>query len=314
VSAPHAPGAVTPARALWVVVLNWNGLADTRALLPTLAVCRMPPGWTLKTLVVDNGSGDGSVDALRREFPDIELLALGENRRFAGGNNPGIQRALERGAAAVMLLNNDTLVDPGLAEHLLRALEQDPGAGAVAPLIYFAAPSQRIWYAGGRCVPALGLTGHRGLRELDRGHYRKAEPTGYLTGCCLLAPRATWERVGMLDEGYFIYAEDADWSLRARAAGYRLLFVPTARLWHQVSASSGAASPFKIYHRLRANARLCARHARGVGRVTWPVAFLAQQLALMAWLFVRGKITAALAVPKALVDALAGRDPVEVRL
>ena len=73
-----------------------------------------------------------------------------------------------------------------------------------------------------------------------------------------------WEKVGLLDDGFFIYAEDADWSLRARAAGFRLLFVPTARLWHKVSASTGAASPWKIYQRVRANAR-CSRAMRAGG-------------------------------------------------
>jgi len=217
-------------RTLAVVVLNWNGLADTRALLPTLARCRAPEGWRVRVVVVDNGSSDGSAAALAREFPDLDLLALPENRRFAGGCNAGLARALGGGADAVMLLNNDTEADPGLCEQLLLALERDPRAGAAAPLICFQQPPGVIWYAGGRCVPALGLAAHRGLRQRDRGQYRAAGPTGYLTGCCLLATRAAWERVGLLDERYFIYAEDADWCLRARAAGFRLLFVPAARL------------------------------------------------------------------------------------
>ena len=297
---------------LEVVVLNWNGLADTRALLPTLARCRPPDGWSVRVRVVDNGSSDGSPAALRAEFPDVEVQALGENRRFAGGNNAGLAAALAAGADAVMLLNNDTHADPALLEHLVLALEQDPAAGAAAPLIYFAAPSQRIWYAGGRCSTTFAHASHRGLRTLDRGQYRMVEPTGYLTGCCLLATRAAWERVGPLDERYFIYAEDADWSLRARAAGFRLLFVPTARLWHQVSASTGAASPWKIYQRLRANLTLFARHARGIARLTWLPAFVVQQKVLMVWLLVRGHGAAALAVPRALWDAARGRPAAEV--
>ena len=301
-------------KSLWIVVLNWNGLRDTRSLLPTLAACRMPAGWKQHTLVVDNGSSDGSVDTLRREFPDVELLPLPDNRWFAGGNNPGIRKALDAGADAIMLLNNDTRADPGMLEHLLLALEQDPGAGAAAPLIYFGVPTRRIWYAGGRCNPDLGLTSHRGIRELDEGQYRKIEDTGYLTGCCLLAWRRVWEKVGVLDEQYFIYAEDADWSLRARHAGYRMLFVPTARLWHEVSAASGQASPFKIYHRLRANARLCALHARGIGRLTWPIAFFFQQIALRVFLLVKGQTAAAFTVPRALVDTLSGTNPAEAKL
>jgi len=300
-------------RTVTAIVLNWNGLRDTRALLPTLARCRMPDGWTLRVLVVDNGSTDGSVDAVRAEFPWVEVLPLPENRRFAGGNNAGIAHALARGDDALMLLNNDTEADPALFERLLLALEQEPDVGAVAPLIYFAAPARRIWYAGAALVPLLGYASHRGLRALDEGQYRGVEETGYLTGCCLLATRAVWERVGALDERYFIYAEDADWCLRARALGVRLWFVPTARLWHKVSASSGAASPWKIYHRLRANLTLFARHADGLARFTWLPAFLAQQAALAAWLLARGQGTAAAAIPRALWDAWRGRPAAEAR-
>ena len=297
-----------------VVVLNWNGLSDTRALLPTLLACRIPDGWRLSVIVVDNGSTDGSAAAIAAEFPAVEVLALPENRRFAGGNNHGLRHALDAGAAAVMLLNNDTQADPGLLERLLLALEQDPAAGAAAPLIYYGVPSQRIWYAGAILEPALGWAAHRGVRRLDHGQYREVEPTGYLTGCCLLAPRAVWEKVGLLDERYFIYAEDADWCLRARAHGYRLLFVPTARLWHQVSAASGPASPWKIYHRLRANWTMFSTHARGLARLTWLPAFLAWQLALMAWLLARGHAAAALAVPRALADAVSGKPAAEAKL
>ena len=298
---------------LTVIALNWNGLRDTRALLPTLLACRMPDGWTLEPLVVDNGSTDGSVAALGAEFPSVEVLALPENRRFAGGNNAGLERALASGADAVALLNNDTKADPALFERLLLALEQDPAAGAAAPLIYYGAPSGRIWYAGAKLNVALGTSAHRGLRQLDRGQYRSVESTGYLTGCCLLARREVWEKVGPLDERYFIYAEDVDWCLRARRAGYRLLFVPTARLWHEVSASSGAASPWKIYQRTRANLTLFATHTRGLARLTWLPAYAAQEMVRMAWLIARGHAAAAWAVPRAFADAAMGRPAGEVR-
>jgi len=300
-------------RRLEVVVLNWNGLEDTRAALRTLERCRAPAGWEVRVRVVDNGSSDGSPEAIAREFPAVTLQRLPDNQRFAGGNNQGLRAALAAGADAIMLLNNDVEADPALFERLVLALEQDPGAGAAAPLIYFAAPSQRIWYAGGRCLPLLAHTSHRGLRRLDRGQYRAVERTGYLTGCCLLATRAAWERVGALDERYFIYAEDADWSLRARAAGFALLFVPTARLWHRVSASAGEASAWKIYQRLRANLTLWSRHARGLARLTWLPAFLVQQAALMLLLLARGRAAAAAAVPHALLDAAGGRPAGEAR-
>jgi GT2 family glycosyltransferase len=302
-------------RTLAVVVLSWNGAELTLDTLRSLAACRMPEHWRLHTLVVDNASSDGSPQRVREAFPDVELLALAENRRFAGGNNAGLERALAAGADAVMLLNNDVIADPKLFEKLLAAMDETPEAGAAAPLIYFAPPSDRIWYGGGRCRPWLAHSSHRGLRERDRGQYRSIEDTGYLTGCCLLATAEAWRKVGFLDERYFIYAEDADWCLRARAAGYRLLFVPTARLWHRVSASSGGAmNAWKVYQRLRANVTLWARHTHGIARITWLPALLAQQAAYAVWLLARGHAAAALAVPRALLDAAAKRDPAGVRL
>ena len=307
-------------RTLTVVVLSWNGLSLTRDTLRSLEACQVPGSWRLRVLVVDNASGDGSPQMVRDEFPGVELLALPENRRFAGGNNEGLRRALDAGADAVMLLNNDVVADPKMIAKLLAALDEQPDAGAAAPLIYFAPPSDRIWYGGGRCRPWLAHSSHRGLRDRDRGQYRSIEDTGYLTGCCLLARAEAWRKVGLLDERYFIYAEDADWSLRARAAGFRLLFVPTARLWHRVSASSANAtgghsmSAWKVYQRLRANVTLWARHAHGMARLTWLPALLAQQAAYAVYLLARGQAAAALAVPRALADAAAKRDPAGVRL
>jgi hypothetical protein len=301
-------------KSLAVIVLSWNGAALTRDTLRSLAACRVPEGWRLHTLVVDNASLDGSQAIVRDEFPDVELLALAENRRFAGGNNAGLERSLAAGADAIMLLNNDVAADPGLLEKLLAALAENPAAGAATPLIYFAPPTDRIWYAGGRCRPWLAPTSHRAIRARDHGQFRSIEETGYLTGCCLLATAEAWRKVGLLDERYFIYAEDADWCLRARAAGFRLLFVPTARLWHRVSASSGGAmNPWKVYQRLRANVTLWSRHARGAARLTWLPALLLQQAGYSALLLARGQFAAALMVPRALLDAAAGRDPAGVR-
>lgn len=302
-------------KTLAVIVLSWNGVQLTRETLDSLARCGVPEDWRAQVIVVDNASTDGSPQAIAAEYPWTQLIALPDNRRFAGGNNIGVAHALAAGADAVMLLNNDVQADPALYERLLLALQQDPGAGAAAPLIFHAAPSDLIWYAGGTCEPAAAHTAHRGIRTRDRGQYRAVESTDYLTGCCLLATRAAWEKVGMLDERYFIYAEDADWCLRARAAGYRLLFVPTARLWHQVSASSGGGSnPWKIYQRLRANWMMWSRQTTGLARVTWVPAFLLQQGALMVWLGARGQWKAAAAVPRAILDAIAGKDPAGVRL
>src|SRR4029077_5893590 len=152
-------------RTLAVVVLSWNGAALTRDTLRSLGACRVPEDWRLHVLVVDNASTDGSPQMVRDEFPDAELMALSENRRFAGGNNAGLKRALAAGADAAMLLNNDVVADPWMIEKLLGALAEHAGAGAAAPLIYFAPPTDRIWYGGGRCRPWLAHSSHRAIGE-----------------------------------------------------------------------------------------------------------------------------------------------------
>ena len=183
-------------KTLAVVVLNWNGLDDTRALLPTLARCRVPEGWSVRLVVVDNDSSDGSVSALGREFPEVEVLAQPENRRFAGGCNAGLRRALDEGADAVMLLNNDTEADPGLVEKLLLALAEEPRAGAASPLICFKQPLDVIWYAGGRCVPRRLLSFEAACAAGDP----QCSARGPLTSTPSADPRRassvspTWER------------------------------------------------------------------------------------------------------------------------
>ena len=142
-------------RRLSVIVLNWNGLADTRAALASLAACRVPPGWQVALMMVDNGSTDGSVEAIRREFPSVEVVALPENRRFAGGNNEGLRRALDSGADAAMLINNDIEAAGGLFDHLLGALERDPEAGRVRPKAEFS-PEEPMANSS-MCAVATGI-------------------------------------------------------------------------------------------------------------------------------------------------------------
>ena len=243
----------------YVIVLNWNGLADTRACLDSLEHAIDD---TAVMLVVDNGSSDGSPEVLRREFPRARVLETGANLRFAGGNNAGIRAALAGGASRVMLLNNDTTVDPGFLRALSECLRTWPGAGIVAPKILYHASPDRIWYAGGEISPWTGTMRHRGIRERDDGRFDAPRETDYASGCCFLASREVLERVGMLDESYFMYSEDADFCMRARRAGYRVVYEPRARVWHKVSVSAGGhLSSFKLRNKFVSNFRFFARYA-----------------------------------------------------
>jgi GT2 family glycosyltransferase len=228
-------------------------------------------------LVVDNGSTDGSAEAVRREFPEVEVLETGANLLYAGGNNAGITRALANGARQIVLLNNDTVVDPDCIAALSAHLEADPRIGIVGPKILYADASDRIWYAGGELSFWRGELWHRGIREVDRGQYDQPGDTGYVTGCCLMIRREALEQAGMLDERFRMYAEDADLCMRVRRAGFSIRYEPAARVWHKISVSSGGHLSLAKQRRKAASmTRFFARHA------AWyqlPVVVLAAPLA-----------------------------------
>jgi len=245
------------------VVLSWNGREDTLACLRSLQRVTYPE---LSIVVVDNGSTDGGPEAVAAEFPDVRLLPLGENRGFAGGVNRGAEAALADGADAVLLLNNDTTVEPGFLEPLVDAGCVE-GVGAACAQILDSATG-RIWYAGASYDPRRGHHGrHTGYGDAPLPQATAPYETERACGGAMLIPRAALEEVGPLDESLFAYAEDVDWSLRARRAGLRILVVPASVVHHRVSASTGgAASPDSLYYALR-NSLTVAERSAAEGRL-----------------------------------------------
>jgi GT2 family glycosyltransferase len=214
-------------------------------------------------IVVDNASTDGTSEAVRQEFPAIELIENPANLGFAEGNDIGIRHALARGADHVLVLNNDTEVDPAFLAPLLDEASQRPDAGALSPKILFAEPPDLIWFAGAEYDPYSGYNGRqRGYREHDDGSFDTVVETGRVCGAAMLVPRTVLEKVGVFDPQLFAYSEDTDWSLRAREAGYRHYVVPASRVWHKVSAASGGeSSPTALYYDLRNALVVAERHA-----------------------------------------------------
>jgi hypothetical protein len=247
-----------PVPLVWILLVNWNGRLDTLACLASLRKIEYQPR---HILVIDNASTDGSVEAIRQQFPEVEVLANPRNERFARANNQGMQMALQAGAELVLLLNNDTEVAPDFLDHLVQAIHSRNDVGMVAPQIYYHHDPNLIWFAGGKVNLWTGRVWHRGLRQIDAAEkFNDLEAVDYLTGCAILAKRACIEKIGMLDESYFMYAEDADWCWRARLAGFVCLFQPAAKIWHKVSASAGGAS--KVYHKVRGNFLFFKRYAQ----------------------------------------------------
>ena len=243
---------------VWILLVNWNGKNDTIACLASLRKVAYQPR---HILVIDNASTDGSVEAIRQQFPEVEVLANPRNERFARANNQGMQMALQAGAELVLLLNNDTEVAFDFLDHLVQAMDTYVNAGMVAPKIYYHHDPNLIWFAGGKVNLWTGRIWHRGLRQRDVPEkFSQLEMVDYLTGCAILANRECIEKIGMLDENYFMYAEDADWSWRAQLAGFVCLYQPAAKVWHKVGASAGGT--FKIYHKVRGNFLFFQRYAK----------------------------------------------------
>jgi GT2 family glycosyltransferase len=271
-----------------VIVLTWNGRDLTLDCLRSLASITTPG---VRTLVVDNASTDGTVEAIFARHGDrVTILRNAANLGFAAGNNAGIHRALEDGAAYILLLNNDTLVAPDFLAELLRPMQGDPTVGITAPKIFYAEPRNQIWFAGGEISLWRGTARHIGIRETDRGQHDRPREIDYATGCALFARREVFERVGDLDPAYRAYFEDADFCLRARAAGFRIRYVPTAKVWHRISASTGGQlSRRKITRKLASARRFFARHARPYHWATIPFFFVLDVLRI-AGLVLTGRI------------------------
>ncbi len=249
-----------------IVVLNWNGADETIACLESLASV-VAKGY--KLLVVDNGSTDGSPEKIRKAFPAVELLCLPVNLGYGGGNNAGFRRVKELQAEFVIFLNNDTIVDSGFSAPLVETLRLQPLAGMAVPPIYEWDRPDVLWYAGGVVRLSTGLICHVGLRQKDAPVFNRPGPTGYATGCCFAMRCRDFEALGGFDESFAMYAEDVDLSLRVRALGKSVQYVPSSRVWHKVSASLSGRPLLKLAKKSRGALRLFIKHRAWSGMVLY---------------------------------------------
>jgi len=234
---------------VYIVVLNWNGREETLACLRSLE-----PVWNERTkgIVVDNGSTDGTPDAVRAAFAAVEVLEAGQNLGFTGGNNIGLRIALDRGADYVLLLNNDTVVDPRFLREMLTVATVSEEIGFVSPKIYFLDPPDLLWFAGARFSTWTGYGRVIGYREPDRGQYDNVRTIDRPCGCAVLVSRRLCREVGLMDDRLFLYADEVEWMLRARKHGFKACYAPKAKVWHKVSASVGREShPDAFYYGVR---------------------------------------------------------------
>lgn len=247
-----------------IIILNYNGKEDTLEFLKSLQTLRTT-SFEIRTIVVDNASGDKSVSAIREQFPEVDVLQTGENLGFSGGFNKGLDYASIWGADYFLLINNDTFIkDPDLIAELIKTAESDPKIGLVSPKIYFAKGfefhkdrykdsdlGKVIWFAGGRFDWDNIASVHRGIDEVDQGQYDSTEEVEIFSGACVLIKRKVIEKIGLLDEKYFLYFEDSDFAKRAKLDGFKAYYNGKVAIYHKVSRSTGIGSLVTDYYHTR---------------------------------------------------------------
>jgi hypothetical protein len=289
-----------------VILVNWNNHEDTLECLRSLQGSSYQP---LEVIVVENGSKPESVAALRAAPGCDLLIESAQNLGFTGGNNLGIRTGLERGAGLVFVLNNDTTVNSSTIGTLVDALTTTPNAGIATPKIRFYQPDNLIWYAGGTFSTRSQNPVMTGYKQVDDGRWDTPGDVDFASGCAMLVRRALFDRFGGFVEDYFAVWEDVDFSLNARSAGYRIVYVPSAVVWHkESSAAGGHDAPGYVYYQVRNRFLFLTRWVRSPAIRASAYLFLAAHLTKRSLAFaLRGKFAAVAAIVAAVGDGLAGR-------
>lgn len=222
-----------------VVILNYKVKKETLGCIKSVLGSDYK---NLQIIVVDNNSGDNLEKEIKK-FSDVIFIQNKKNLGFTGGNNVGIKYALISGADYIFILNPDTIIDKSCIFALVNNINEGDILG---PKIYFY-KSHKIWYAGG-ILDKLNVIGkHRGVDEEDIGQYKSIEETDYVSGAALFTKKEVFDKIGFFDENYFLYYEDSDFCLRAKKAGFKILYIPEALVYHKNAQSTGLGSPLQDY-------------------------------------------------------------------
>lgn len=243
-----------------LITVNFNQAEVTCELLESTRQLTYP---RFEIIVVDNGSREDPTERIRQgNYPNVEVVVSPTNLGFSGGNNLGIQYAK---GDYFFLLNNDTIVTPDLLDQLLVPFTADPSIGVTCPKICFFDNPAIIQYAGYHPLNQFtGRTWAIGLMESDQGQHDLSGPTSFAHGAAMMVSRSVLERAGLLDEIFFLYYEELDWSSRIWRAGFQIFYQAKATIYHKESMSVGKASPMKVYYHIRNRLLFMRRNVRGL--------------------------------------------------
>lgn len=261
-------GAEDPAQArsaaappVWIVVLNRRGRSYTLDCLKGVAALLYP---NTSLVLIDNGCQDFSAEEVAQLVPGAHYLRVPINRGFTGGVNLGIRHALERGGEYVLLLNNDATIEPDAVDELMRIAMSDARIGIVGAKLLQRDPAGRLESAGLSVDLRWGRVYQIGFGEPDHGQHDATTDVTAVSGGAMLLSRAVCHELGGFDDRYFRYLEDVDVCLRARAAGFRIVFAPRARVSHTGKGMAGGhTSPLILYYATRNHLLLMREHGMG---------------------------------------------------
>lgn len=232
-----------------IIILNYNGLQNTLECISSVKRLKKT-NCQIKIIVIDNNSQDSSKKEFQR-LAGITFIESTVNLGYSGGNNLGINDALRTNADFILILNNDVFIDKNAISYLIKAASE---ADIISPKIYFSKgfefhkPRYKkdelgriIWYAGGQIDWNNIIGKHIGVDEVDNGQYNHKKELDFATGAAILVKREVFEKIGLFDEKYFLYLEDMDFCVRAKRAGFKIIYEPEAVLWHKNAASAGGS-------------------------------------------------------------------------
>lgn len=264
-----------------IIILNWNGKKDTVECLESLKEITYP---NYDILLVDNGSTDGSVEYFREKYYEMEIIENKENLGFAEGNNVAIRKTVEREPDYILLLNNDTIVDPNFLTELVRVLEADSNIGIVGPTVYYYYERDHIQSAGVKICWNKGETIH--LMNKNEIKHSKIRDVDSIMGCSLLAKCEIFKKIGYFNKDYFAYWEETDWCVRAKKIGYRIVHVPSSKIWHKGGATTKKTSGFYEYHMTRNMFWFMRKHASRKQQINFFIYFFGFQF----WKLIAGYV------------------------
>ncbi len=279
-----------------ILLLNWNSYEHTANCIASLQ--KVTPA-NFDVIVVDNGSKDGSGLALQQKFTQIKYIQAPTNLGFAGGNNKGFEYAIAYGYQYAFMLNNDTFVEPDFLALLVSYLDTHPAVGAIQPKIFFNNNRQKIWNGGSYFLSWLGWTYSKNyMRSAGPAQNNFAE-VDWITGCALLVRTSIVQKIGALNDNFFIYYEDVDFSFRIRQAGYKLMFHPQSVIYHiagmankaKVKGKEGYANPYVHYLNFRNHIWVLKTYTKWYQWPTTLLTLFAYSLAIMLYFVLRWRIT-----------------------